>query len=125
MRFLRHFIAMLVFALAASPVLAAEIQLDGWRPVGDLLISLDADGKLHTGIRISESDEEIVLRNVAAPKPIRIKQDDVEEVSDSKVSLMPENLVKGLKVDHVVSLVVYLCHESCEENGGVFVDLGR
>lgn len=35
-------------------------------------------------------------------------------------TVMPENLVKGLKVDHVVSLVVFLCHESCEENGSTF-----
>eukprot|EP00037_Helgoeca_nana_P032388 m.413626 g.413626 ORF g.413626 m.413626 type:complete len:308 (+) comp29141_c0_seq1:56-979(+) len=35
-------------------------------------------------------------------------------------TVMPANLVKGLKVDHVVSLVVFLCHESCEENGGVY-----
>jgi len=35
-------------------------------------------------------------------------------------TVMPENLVQGLKVEHIVSLVLYLCHESCEENGGVF-----
>jgi putative membrane-bound dehydrogenase-like protein len=58
---------------------------------------LDADGKLHTGIRISENDKEIVLRNIAAPKPIKIKQQDIEDVKDSAVSLMPENLVKQLK----------------------------
>lgn len=25
-----------------------------------------------------------------------------------------------LKVEHIASLVVYLCHESCQENGSVF-----
>lgn len=58
---------------------------------------LDVDGKLHTGIRISEDDDEIVVRNIVAPEPIHIKQDDVEAVRESTVSLMPENLVKQLK----------------------------
>lgn len=58
---------------------------------------LDIDGKVQTGIRISENDQEIVLRNLAAPEPIKIKKDDIEEVLESKVSLMPENLAKQLK----------------------------
>jgi putative heme-binding domain-containing protein len=58
---------------------------------------LDVDGKVHTGIRISEDEDEIVLRNIAAPGPITIKQDDVEDVNQSPVSLMPEDLAKQLK----------------------------
>ncbi len=58
---------------------------------------LTADGKVQTGVRISENDDEIVLRNLAAPEPITIAQDDIEDVKESKVSLMPENLVRQLK----------------------------
>ena len=36
------------------------------------------------------------MRNLAAPAPIKIKQDDVDEIMESKVSLMPENLAKQL-----------------------------
>ena len=43
------------------------------------------------------TDQEIVLRNLAAPEPIKIKQNDIEVVKDSTVSLMPENLAKQLK----------------------------
>jgi putative heme-binding domain-containing protein len=57
----------------------------------------DADGKVHTGIRISENDQDIVLRNLAAPKPITIKQDDIEVMKESSVSLMPENLARQFK----------------------------
>eukprot|EP00041_Stephanoeca_diplocostata_P023181 m.564340 g.564340 ORF g.564340 m.564340 type:complete len:310 (+) comp22235_c4_seq53:202-1131(+) len=35
-------------------------------------------------------------------------------------TIMPEDLVNNLKVEHVVSLAVYLCSEECEENGSVF-----
>lgn len=54
-------------------------------------------GKAQTGIRISESKDEIVLRNLAEPNPIKIKQDDVDEIVESKLSLMPANLVRTLK----------------------------
>jgi len=35
-------------------------------------------------------------------------------------SLMPEDLLKVLKPEYVAPLVAYLCHESCQENGGLF-----
>lgn len=55
------------------------------------------DGKTQTGIRISQNDDEIVLRNLAEPMPIKIKQSDVDEIVESKKSLMPANLAKTLK----------------------------
>lgn len=58
---------------------------------------LTIDGTVQTGIRISESDDEIVLRNLAAPDPIKIDQADIEVVKESQVSLMPENLTRQLK----------------------------
>ncbi|MGI9473641.1 MAG: PVC-type heme-binding CxxCH protein [Rubripirellula sp.] len=58
---------------------------------------LDVNGKVSTGVRISENDKEIVLRNLAEPDPIKIKQDDIEAVKESTVSLMPENLTRQLK----------------------------
>ena len=35
-------------------------------------------------------------------------------------TVMPEDLIEALKVEHIVSLVVYLCHEECEETGSIF-----
>ncbi|XP_074137625.1 peroxisomal multifunctional enzyme type 2 [Sminthopsis crassicaudata] len=35
-------------------------------------------------------------------------------------SIMPQDLVDALKPDYVAPLVLWLCHESCEENGGLF-----
>jgi len=55
------------------------------------------DGKVTTGIRVSETDDEIVLRNLAQPKPIAISKKEVEEIVESKASLMPDNLVRQLK----------------------------
>ncbi|XP_043441987.1 peroxisomal multifunctional enzyme type 2 isoform X1 [Prionailurus viverrinus] len=35
-------------------------------------------------------------------------------------TVMPEDLLETLKPDYVAPLVLWLCHESCEENGGLF-----
>nr|XP_025716567.1 peroxisomal multifunctional enzyme type 2 isoform X2 [Callorhinus ursinus] len=35
-------------------------------------------------------------------------------------SIMPEDLMEALKPDYVAPLVLWLCHESCEENGSLF-----
>jgi putative heme-binding domain-containing protein len=58
---------------------------------------LTVDGNVQTGVRISESKKEIVLRNLAEPEPITIDQEDIEVVKESNVSLMPANLARQLK----------------------------
>ena len=58
---------------------------------------LTDDGKIVTGIRISEDDKGIVLRNVAEPKPITIPDEAIEDVVESKKSMMPDGLVRSLK----------------------------
>ena len=55
------------------------------------------DGNVLTGIRVSETENEIVLRNLAQPKPIVIQKEDVDQVMDSSKSLMPEKLARQLK----------------------------
>ncbi len=61
------------------------------------VIVLTNQGKQYTGVRISENDDEIVLRNLAQPTPIVIKKEDVDEVFESRTSLMPANLTRQLK----------------------------
>jgi putative heme-binding domain-containing protein len=58
---------------------------------------LTVEGTIHTGVLISEDDDKIVLRNLAQPTPIKIPQDDVEDVVESKTSLMPANLARLLR----------------------------
>jgi len=35
-------------------------------------------------------------------------------------TVMPPDLVAALKPEYVAPLVVYLCHDTCEETGGLF-----
>ncbi|WP_390621517.1 PVC-type heme-binding CxxCH protein [Novipirellula artificiosorum] len=58
---------------------------------------LTVDGKVKTGIRVSETEDEMVLQNLAEPEPVTIMQEDIEDLVESKVSLMPENLTRQLK----------------------------
>lgn len=58
---------------------------------------LTTEGKQYTGIRISENNKEIVLRNLAQPEPITISKDNVEGVFDSRTSIMPARLARQLK----------------------------
>ncbi len=58
---------------------------------------LTSDGAIRTGIRISEDEKQLILRNLAEPQPIVIAQDDIEEVVQSRTSLMPANLAQTLK----------------------------
>ena len=58
---------------------------------------LTIDGKVYEGIVVSEDKDFLVLKNPAEPKPIKIPQDDIEEVADSKVSTMPAGLVRELE----------------------------
>lgn len=55
------------------------------------------DGKILTGIRVSENDRELVLRNLAQTEPMKIPADDIEEVLQSRTSIMPAGLTKQLK----------------------------
>ena len=55
------------------------------------------DGKILTGIRVSENDQELVLRNLAQTEPMKIPADDIEEVLQSRTSIMPAGLTKQLK----------------------------
>jgi len=58
---------------------------------------LTIEGKVYTGLRISETDDELVLRNFAQPEPIKIRKDDIDDIANSRTSIMPAGLVKQLK----------------------------
>jgi putative heme-binding domain-containing protein len=58
---------------------------------------ITADGRQATGMRISETADEIVLRNLAQSTPMAFRKTDVDEIFESPVSLMPEHLVRQLK----------------------------
>jgi putative heme-binding domain-containing protein len=61
------------------------------------VIVLTEEGTVVSGIRVSEDDKGIVLRNVAEPKPIAIPRESIANIKESKNSLMPDGLARLLK----------------------------
>lgn len=68
------------------------------------------DGKGHTGRIISDSKESITMVVDAenSSKVVEIKKSDIDEMTPSKVSLMPKELLKTLNEDEVLDLLAYL-----------------
>ena len=58
---------------------------------------LTLDGKVYEGVVVSEDKQFLVLRDPADPTPIKIPQAEIDDVGDSKVSMMPAGLVRELK----------------------------
>ena len=51
-----------------------------------------------------------------------IKSNTIAPLAKSRLTetVMPEELLANLKPDYVAPLVLYLCHESCDETGSLF-----
>jgi len=81
---------------------------------------LTDDGRVVSGIRISEDENGLVVRNVAEPKPIVIPKDAIEEVVESKSSMMPSGLVRSLnnrqEFDDLMAYLISLKTEASSPN---------
>jgi putative heme-binding domain-containing protein len=58
---------------------------------------ITVDGKQYTGVRVEEDNEKLVLRNLAQLEPITIDKKDIDELLESRTSLMPGNLTRQLR----------------------------
>jgi putative membrane-bound dehydrogenase-like protein len=68
---------------------------------------LTEQGKLHTGIISRESADTIYLRTAELAE-IRIARASIEEMRESKTSVMPKGLDKTLSADELRDLIAYL-----------------
>lgn len=73
-------------------------------------IVITASGRVHNGRILSQDDEKltILVDPVDITKIVEIPRDDIDEVMPSKVSLMPQDLIKPLNEDEVLDLLAYL-----------------
>lgn len=72
------------------------------------------DGQVLTGLKVSQTPQEIVLRDTNA-KEIRIAAKDVDEILPSKKSLMPEDVVRHLSYLEFLDLVAFLKDRRAQE----------
>jgi putative heme-binding domain-containing protein len=70
------------------------------------LVVVDDDGKTYSGIKLRQTDTELVLRD-AEDREIRIKLDAIEDQADG-TSIMPAGLTEKLTEEEIVDLVRFL-----------------
>ncbi|MEZ6049147.1 MAG: c-type cytochrome [Planctomycetaceae bacterium] len=65
------------------------------------------EGLVHTGIISRETPEAIYLRKTDLSE-VRIPQDEIDEMQESKISIMPKDLHKAINDEELRDLIAYL-----------------
>lgn len=66
-----------------------------------------ANGQTVTGLRLLDTATEVTIRD-ATGRDIRVAKDDIEELTPSKLSIMPEDAVAQLTFDQFIDLLAFL-----------------
>jgi quinoprotein glucose dehydrogenase len=84
------------------------------------LVTVDA--KTYTGLKVKDDAKEVVLRD-ANGRDIRVAKDDVESLTPSKLSLMPDNVVSQITYEQFIDLLAFLKSKRDQESlRGLVVD---
>jgi putative heme-binding domain-containing protein len=78
-------------------------------------IVLDS-GNILSGILVSRSDEEVVVRNADGIDRV-IAVTEIEEIKKTGISLMPADLQKVMTIEELVSVVAYLAELKKPQRG--------
>ena len=74
-----------------------------------------ADGQVLTGLKVSETAAEVVIRD-ANGRDVRVAKEDVEAIAATKLSLMPDNTVAPLGYDQLLDLLAFLKSKGEQES---------
>ena len=77
-------------------------------------------GQVYVGLKVSENATEVVIRE-ASGKDIRVPKGDIDELSTSKVSLMPDDVISQITYDQFIDLIAFLKSKSEQESMRVVV----
>jgi putative membrane-bound dehydrogenase-like protein len=81
-----------------------------------------ADSKVFTGLKVKEDDSEVIIRD-ANGRDNRIAKDDIDSLTPSKLSLMPDNVVAQISYDQFLDLLAFLKSKKEQESlRGLVVD---
>jgi putative heme-binding domain-containing protein len=80
------------------------------------------DSKVYTGLKVKEDSKEVVIRD-ANGRDHRIAKDDIESLTPSKLSLMPDNVVSQISYEQFIDLLAFLKSKKEQESlRGLVVD---
>ncbi|MGD9646019.1 MAG: PVC-type heme-binding CxxCH protein [Pirellulales bacterium] len=71
-------------------------------------------GQVYTGLKVSANEREVVLRD-AQGKDITIPLDEIDELAETRTSLMPEGVVAQLSFQEFIDLVAFLKSREAQE----------
>ncbi len=81
-----------------------------------------ADSQVFTGLKVKEDAKEVVIRD-ANGRDNRVAKDEVEALTPSKLSLMPDNVVSQISYDQFIDLLAFLKSKKEQESlRGLVVD---
>jgi quinoprotein glucose dehydrogenase len=72
-------------------------------------------GLVYTGLKVAQNADEVILRD-ANGKDVRIPTKDLDELTASKQSLMPDNVVALLSYDQFLDLIAFLKDQKAQES---------
>ncbi len=96
---------------------AVESMLDPSKEIKEgyqSFVAVTKGGQVVTGLKVTQNDKELVLRDTTG-KEVRIAANDLEEVTVSKKSLMPDDVVKHLSLDEFLDLIAFLRSRPAQE----------
>ncbi len=80
------------------------------------------DSKVYTGLKVKDDAKEVVIRD-AEGRDIRVAKDEIESLTPSKLSLMPDNVVSQITYEQFIDLLAFLKSKSGQESlRGLVVD---
>jgi putative membrane-bound dehydrogenase-like protein len=83
-----------------------------------------ADAQVFTGLKIKEDNKEVLIRE-ATGRDVRIAKDEIDSLTPSKVSLMPDNTVAQITYDQFIDLLAFLKNRTEQESlRGLVVEVG-
>ncbi|OWK45617.1 PVC-type heme-binding CxxCH protein [Fimbriiglobus ruber] len=77
--------------------------------------AVTVNGQVFTGLKVSETPQAVVIRE-ANGHDVRIGKEDLDELSVSKVSLMPDNVISQLSYDQFIDLLAFLKNRAAQES---------
>lgn len=77
--------------------------------------AVTTSGQVYSGLRVAADDRQVTLRD-AEGRDILLQTDEIEEISPSPKSLMPEGVVAQLSLPEFVDLIAFLKNRPAQES---------
>ncbi len=78
-------------------------------------VATTADGRVFTGLKVTQNAAEVVLRD-ATGKDVRIAARDLDTLTASRKSLMPDDVVRHLSFNEFLDLLAFLRDRAAQES---------